>query len=808
MIRYLHIYLLFMAGLFVTEKVAAQRGTIVTGVVTNDADSLLEGVTVILGGKYQAYTGKNGIFRLPNVPAGTYQIVYSFMGYLGSTQTVSITANTIHLKQILLRDNKLLGEIQVNSKTAGEIAVVQPVKAVVVQLKESYMQPVTLQEMVNRSSGIRIRQSGGMGSETELSLNGFQGRSIRYFKDGIPLDYLGAGFNMANIPVNMLDRVEVYKGVLPVTLGADALGGAVNFVSRAIKGNYAAVSLELASFNTRRLSFNSLFSTGKNKKLYLALNGFYNYSDNNYKASVKVTDTATRNQYTDEVVLFHNGYRGAYAEVHAGVKNVQWADEFSIAVAGYTTRREQQHPALMTDPFGAITGKQKSLIPSLKYKKRLLRQQLIIQQFLAVNTIQLNRVDTVHGIYDWYGNFTAIPARTGESRQASLSDIQLHNAISRTGLSWKKNNHLVELNIALQQVKRTGTDPYGPRFFGTDIDVLTAKAKYGKAVAGLGHTFDWLDNTITNNIMLKGYLYQSEGVDAWDGRDIHSSDAVAKKALYGGIADAVKWQLNAASFIRLSAEYAARLPEQDELIGDGVFIVPNFALQPERSWNGNLGYRWANPQWSIEANTFYRRTRNMILLVPVQAPYAQYTNFLNVRGYGLDADISGKITSALSFNANFTWQDLRLFGFKVLQDEWKNNTRLRNTPYFFANAALHYTLKKIFCRADALQLYTHYNFTREYYLETIPKRLEPSGLLGLWGSANVRSDLIIPTQHFLTGGFSYRLPVNGLQIGGEIKNITDAAIYDYYRIQKAGRSFHIKFNYIIQKNNKNEEKIH
>ena len=57
-------------------------------------------------------------------------------------------------------------------------------------------------------------------------MNGFQDRAIKNFKDGIPMDYLGAGYNISLVPVNMLERVEVYKGVLPTALGADALGGA------------------------------------------------------------------------------------------------------------------------------------------------------------------------------------------------------------------------------------------------------------------------------------------------------------------------------------------------------------------------------------------------------------------------------------------------------------------------------------------------------------------------------------------------------------------------------------------------------
>ena len=49
---------------------------------------------------------------------------------------------------------------------------------------------------MNRSAGIRIRQTGGLGSNAGLMMNGFQDRAIKNFKDGIPMDYLGAGYNI------------------------------------------------------------------------------------------------------------------------------------------------------------------------------------------------------------------------------------------------------------------------------------------------------------------------------------------------------------------------------------------------------------------------------------------------------------------------------------------------------------------------------------------------------------------------------------------------------------------------------------
>src|SRR5690606_3292629 len=140
----------------------------------------------------------------------------------------------------------------------------------------------------------------------------------RFFKDGIPMDYLGAGFNISLVPVNMLERVEVYKGVLPASLGADALGGALNMVTKQSYDKYLEASYEAASFNTHRVSL-STFYKDDNRKVFGGIDAFYNYSDNDYRVDVKITDPELGTLSDANVRLFHNRFRNYYAEVYGGV---------------------------------------------------------------------------------------------------------------------------------------------------------------------------------------------------------------------------------------------------------------------------------------------------------------------------------------------------------------------------------------------------------------------------------------------------------------------------------------------------------
>ena len=80
-----------------------------------------------------------------------------------------------------------------------------------------------LNSLIDHTAGVKIREEGGLGSDFDLSINGMSGNAVRYFIDGVPLDTKGSGVTLANLPISMIDRVEIYKGVVPTWLSSDAL---------------------------------------------------------------------------------------------------------------------------------------------------------------------------------------------------------------------------------------------------------------------------------------------------------------------------------------------------------------------------------------------------------------------------------------------------------------------------------------------------------------------------------------------------------------------------------------------------------
>lgn len=790
-----------------TSKLVAQPATSkegsLHGIFYDEHHTPLQGVIVQLRGAeiYETTTGMGGLFHFPAVALGKHMLFGRYIGFEDVEIPVELTIFEKHrdLKITLIPSRNVLEDVLIRGKSETQTARELPIRAVVVDVKKVADQPTSLAELMNRSTGIRMRQSGGIGTAVDMSINGFQGNSVQYFKDGIPLEYLGGGYAINNIPVNLLDRVEVFKGVVPISLGGDALGGAVNLVTEHHQHDHLHASYEAASFNTH-LSNVSLYKQIRTHS-FVGVEGFYNYSDNDYKAEVQVVNEHA-NPVTAKVSLFHNGYKQHFTELYGGIKNTSWADQLKISLAHYGIAKETQHPALMTNPYGALMTHNTGWVPSIRYQKTWLEHDIGFDQFLSYSAIDRSRIDTIHGTFDWYGEFIPRP-EMGESPRRSFAQLHFDNLMSRTIASMAiSDKHQIEGSLVLNINKRIGSDPYGLRFQDTDIDVLSKKSTYRKMVAGATWESTWLNELLTNQLSVKYFHYASKGINGFMANSTALDQYISRNNTNWGIGNAVKYQIGPRSFVRASFELTNRLPREMELFGDNDTRAPNFDLAPERSFNVNLGYAYQGARWSVETGGFYRKTQGMILLVPVQPPFAQYQNLDSIRGYGFDVDVSYRLAKNWNMTANSTWQDNRMIDIADPIHQWMEGTRLRNTPYFFANAGINGQIHHFAQRNDRINVYVHWNFIREFYLNHIPRDKEPQGFLGLFGQAGVPITNIIPDQHLLSVGMNYYFTDFPVNFGFEVKNLTNEKLYDYYKIQRPGRSFHFKLNFQISKHYK------
>ena len=174
--------------------------------------------------------------------------------------------------------------------------------AIAVDTKEFQNSTKNLSDALAKAPGMKLRESGGVGSDMQLMLDGFSGKHVKIFIDGVPQEGVGSSFGLNNIPVNFADRIEVYKGVVPVGFGTDAIGGVINIVTNKKRRNwFLDGSYSYGSFNTHK-SYVNFGQTFKNGFTY-EINAFQNYSDNDYHVDAPVEDFASRGNGSTQISI-------------------------------------------------------------------------------------------------------------------------------------------------------------------------------------------------------------------------------------------------------------------------------------------------------------------------------------------------------------------------------------------------------------------------------------------------------------------------------------------------------------------------
>ncbi len=202
-------------------------------------------------------------------------------------------------------------------------------------------------DMLARVSGVKMRETGGVGAETAINLNGFTGRHVRIFIDGVPMNEANASFRINNIPAELIERIEIYKGVVPVTFGADALGGAINVVTRKSRYNYGNLSYTFGSFNTHKSTLNlGQFLTDN---ISVELSAYQNYSDNSYKVFTEYLDlqTGTYSKEKRWFKRFHDRYHNEAIIGRVNIFDEKWADKLSFALNYSQEDKQLQNANLM-----------------------------------------------------------------------------------------------------------------------------------------------------------------------------------------------------------------------------------------------------------------------------------------------------------------------------------------------------------------------------------------------------------------------------------------------------------------------------
>ncbi|MBQ5529454.1 MAG: TonB-dependent receptor [Bacteroidales bacterium] len=713
------------------------------------------------------------------------RLVLSLTALLG---TVSLFAQDSLAVKGMLNDTLVLQNATVTAKSReqklreGAFAV----GALNIRLQASTLQSLT--QAIDRSSGIRIREEGGVGSEFDLSINGMSGNSIRYFLDGMPLDAKGTGMTLANLPVNIIERVEIYKGVIPVSFGSDALGGAVNIVTNRSRRNYLDFSYGIGSFHTHKADFNAQY-TGKKTGLIFKPVISANYSKNDYlMRDVKVRNEEHTAFVIKDLPRFHDDYLSLFGQMEVGVADRSWADAFFVSASVSKVDKDIQTGATQDRVIGMAERHTQSLNVSARYEKVDFLTDGMQFQISASHTMDHSQtIDTTYRRYYWDGSYIDGSYSEIRSRGKTLRHYHRPLTVVRSNLSYRlAEGHELALNYVFNRAGNRQTDDWDTDFVPTD-DVLA------KHVAGLSYDQSLLSGRLNNAFFVKDYVNhlmigQNELPSTTGANVVQGSDTKN----YVGYGLGTRYLFFDPLAVKGSYEHSVRLPISRELLGNGSTVYPNVALKPEISENFNVGLfgtvdLGGGHSISYEMNGFVRLVDNYIRATVTETEsMMQYVNVAAVHIKGVDGEIRYDWAGKLHVAANASYDDSRDMRKYTQSGDLSVTYRNRtpNRPWTYANTEVSYSFYDVGLRGSRLRLSADYQWVHWFYLTW-----------AAFGSASSKSK--VPTQHITNASLLYSWHANRYNVSLECTNLLDALAFDNYMLQKPGRAFFLKFRLFL-----------
>ena len=638
-----------------------------------------------------------------------------------------------------------------------------------------------INDVLARTVGVTVRNTGGLGSASRISLRGLEGKRMGMYVDETPMSQLSNFVALNDIPTNMIERIEVYKGIVPYKFGGSALGGAVNVVTKEYPPVYLDFSYELGSFNTHQVS--TVFKrTDKKSGLQFGIGGAFSFSKNNYKMTLGNLDNRTVERDHDK-----------FNKIMAGmsVKATKWwFDEVKWELIFLKTRQEIQ--GIDLDVREAYNHSVSGLTTLALKRKNFFLDGLDFDFDIGYFIGKYGLNDKASNRYDWDGNkLPAVSPYGGEQNNFPSDGRNRSNELtSKLNLGYTiDKHHGINLNVYFDRNSLHPNDSLMDKALGFQSNF---PSKMKTLTTGLSYDLTLFDGRFQNAFTLKNFIFSSHSrsIDVYS---VRAPEPVKVSKSYFGFSDAFRYKFTDDLMLKASFNSEVRIPTSEELIGNGYSILASPALKPERTSGVNLGmlYRHLKQDGGlveIELNGFYNQLKDMIRFTPDMIPtMARYRNFGSVRTRGVELDVKGDVCPVLYLYANGTYQDLRDVRKLTPGTTVENPTymkRIPNVPYLLANFGAEFHKENLFGgKEQNTRFLFDASYVHTYYYDFEVSRYQ---------------DKKIPSALTMDAAIEHSFKNDQWVLTFKVKNLMDRHVVSEFNRPLPGRYIGVKVRYLLK----------
>ena len=205
--------------------------------VTNAATGLpVNGATISKNNKSYTATDSMGIAMI-SISANS-EVEISAVGFQAFVlKTKDYPSSSLYTVKLTPAESEMEDVIIVASTRSNQNIENAPIKIEILDAEEmqeeSAVKPASVLGIIGDISGVQVQQVSAVSGNSNVRIQGLDGRYTQILRDGLPLyESFSGGFGLMSIPPLDLKQVELIKGSASTLYGAGAIGGLVNLISK------------------------------------------------------------------------------------------------------------------------------------------------------------------------------------------------------------------------------------------------------------------------------------------------------------------------------------------------------------------------------------------------------------------------------------------------------------------------------------------------------------------------------------------------------------------------------------------------
>jgi outer membrane receptor for ferrienterochelin and colicins len=225
-------------------------------------------------------SGQSGEFKFNGIPKGNYTLGISSVGFISQEIKVSLNNEDLDIGTIKLKEDFLELEQVVITATRNEV-LRKDAPIICNILGDKILkatQSITLSEGLSFQPALRIENNCQNCGFNGLRMNGLESAYSQVLIDGRPIfNSLQGVYGLEQIPVNMIERVEIVRSGGSALYGSSAVAGTVNVITKEPKKNSYYVTTNQSLINGEASDRTFMAGTDvvhENRTTGLTLNGF------------------------------------------------------------------------------------------------------------------------------------------------------------------------------------------------------------------------------------------------------------------------------------------------------------------------------------------------------------------------------------------------------------------------------------------------------------------------------------------------------------------------------------------------------